>query len=94
MKLLRMAVIIYTSKLSLVFYMLLPFPSKVALLLSTIYLCLLLVLYLVFKKMSVWLALVVNLNLADKHGITLIPAYIHACLCVEANYQLWERLVS
>ena len=34
-----------------------------------------------------------KLNLADKHGITLIPTYIHIHLSVEANYLSWGRLV-
>ena len=32
------------------------------------------------------------LNLAKKHGITLIPAYIPTHLSVEADYLLWGRL--
>ena len=34
-----------------------------------------------------------HLNLANKHGITLILVYIHTHLNVEANYLSWGKLV-
>ena len=33
------------------------------------------------------------LNLADKHGISLLPAYILTHLSVEADYLSWRKLV-
>ena len=33
------------------------------------------------------------LNLTDKHGITLIPAYIPTHLNVEANYLSWDQML-
>ena len=34
-----------------------------------------------------------SLTLANKHGITLIPAYIHTHINAEANYLSWSQLV-
>ena len=36
---------------------------------------------------------VLHINLANMHGITLIPAYIAAHLNVEADFLSWGRLV-